>query len=293
MKVLALGGTNFFGKKAVRQLINNGHEVTIATRGNKPNPFDKEANHLILDASDGNHSGWNNIVNQTWDAVFDNICYTAQEAAIVIDKLSDSTEHFYFTSSMAVYQGDKAGYVEEDFDPYTYQINPEKEVDYGEGKRQVEQVLFTQAPFKVTAFRFPIVLDLDDYTQRLHFYIKKVLQDETIYFKHPDFKVNYVKGTTAANSIVWAIENYQVGMFNISSRDAISVSTLIEWFEEETGKSVNVIYGDYPEVVSPFRASHDQYLISDKIAGKGFELLSLKEWLKPLIANIAREIDLP
>src|SRR5699024_11983239 len=41
------------------------------------------------------------------------------------------------------------------------------EVGYGEGKRQAEQVLFTKAPFEVTAYRFPIVLDLDDYTKRL------------------------------------------------------------------------------------------------------------------------------
>lgn len=163
-------------------------------------------------------------------------------------------------------------------------------MNYGEGKRQVEQVLFTEAPFKVTAFRFPIVLDLDDYTKRLHFYVEKALNNEEIQFNSPDVKVNYVKGTTAADSIVWAIENQQVGIFNISSRNAITISTFISWLEEMTGKSVDVTYTNSLSVDSPFSTKHDQYLISDKIAGAGFELNVLEDWLKSLIQSIAEEI---
>lgn len=289
-KILVLGGTNFFGKKAVQKLVDKGYDVTIATRGNKPNPFEGKAQHIILDARDQNHAGWDKVVGQVWDAVFDNICYTAEDARIIIEKFNHQIEHFYFTSSMAVYSGEIDGYTEADFDPRTYQIDPEKEVNYGEGKRQVEQVLFTEAPFKVTAFRFPIVLDLDDYTKRLHFYVEKALNNEEIQFNSPDVKVNYVKGTTAADSIVWAIENQQVGIFNISSRNAITISTFISWLEEMTGKSVDVTYTNSLSVDSPFSTKHDQYLISDKIAGAGFELNVLEDWLKPLIQSIAEEI---
>lgn len=291
MNILVMGGTNFFGKKAVQQLIDRGHEVTIVTRGNKPNPFERKAQHVVLDVSEPEHVGWQEITKQSWDAVFDNICYTAQDAELVIEKLSGLTEHFYFTSSMAVYQGDKDGYTEADFDPYTYEIDPNKKVDYGEGKRQVEKVLYTQAPFKVTAFRFPIVLDLDDYSKRLHFYVEEVLNNQEIYFTHPDIKVNYVKGTAAADSIVWAIENKVEGIFNISSKDYITVRTLIKWLEEGTGKAVKVKYGDHSDVRSPFKTRHDQYLISDKIAGRGFELQNLADWLKPLISELAKEME--
>lgn len=289
-KILVLGGTNFFGKKAVQKLLDKGYEVTIATRGNKVNPFKGKAQHITLDARDGNHAGWAEVVGQEWDAVFDNICYTAEDARIVIEKFNYQIEHFYFTSSMAVYSGDIDGYTETDFDPYAYQIDPQKEVNYGEGKRQVEQVLFNEAPFKVTAFRFPIVLDLDDYTKRLHFYVERVLNNESIQFNAPDVKVNYVKGTTAADSIVWAMENQQAGIFNISSSDAITVNTFISWLEEMTGKTVDVSYEDSLTVDSPFSTKHHQFLVSDKIAAAGFELNALEDWLKPLIHSIAEEI---
>ncbi|MGO3212873.1 MAG: hypothetical protein ACTIK0_06805, partial [Ruoffia tabacinasalis] len=153
---------------------------------------------------------------------------------------------------MAVYSGDIDGYTEADFDPLTYHINPNIEVNYGEGKRQVEQVLFTEAPFKLTAFRFPIVLDLDDYTERLHFYVEKVMNDEVVYFTDPEIKVNYVKGTKAAESIVWAIENQKEGIYNISSRNAITVETFIAWLEEMTGKEVKVEYTNDRSHESPF-----------------------------------------
>lgn len=289
-KVLVLGGTQFFGKKAVEKLLANGHQVTIATRGNNPHSFGDRIDHIILDARDESHEGWQEVTAQKWDAVFDNVCYTKEDATLLIDKLANHTKHVYFTSSMSVYSGAKDGYTEADFDPTTYQINPKIDVDYGEGKRQAEVVLINEAPFNVTAFRFPIVLDLDDYTKRLHFYVEKALNHQTIYFQNEAHQVNYVKGTQAANSIVWAIENEKDGVYNISAKDMVPIKTLMNWIEEGVGHSIDVEYTGQKVSDSPFSVSHDQYLISDKIAREGFELLSLEDWMKPLIKDIRDEM---
>lgn len=288
MDILVLGGTRFFGMKTVELLIEKNHNVTIATRGTTEHPFGNQVSHIILDVEDKAHEGWDEVLENEWDAVFSNITYTKEDAELLADKLSEVTNHVYFTSSMAVYSGDKDGYEESDFDPYSYKIDPDKDVDYGEGKRQAEEALFTDAPFAVTSFRFPIVLDEDDYTERLHFYVEKAVAGETIYFKKPDVKVNYVKGTKAAESIVWAIENQKEGIYNVSSADAITVETFIEWLNEAISKDVTVEYSDTNER-SPFSTTHDQYLISDKIAAEGFELSKLEDWLKPLIKVLVAE----
>lgn len=289
-QILVLGGTNFFGKKAVQLLLDQGYEVTVATRGNNPVPFEGQVQHIVLDASDAAHAGWQDVQAQQWDAVFDNICYNAEDARIRIEKIGQKLKHYYFTSSLATYVGNKDGYVEADFDPLTYEIDPNKTVDYGEGKRQAEQVLFTQAPFQVTAFRFPIVLDNDDYTKRLHLYVEKVLKHETIQFNNPDASINFVKGSSAANSIVWAIENEQTGSFNISSQDAISRQTFIDWLEEMTGQAIEVDYTDESITSSPFNTRHHWYLNSNKIAEAGFALDDLASWLKPLMKDLADEM---
>lgn len=290
--ILVLGGTQFFGKKVVNQLVKNGHQVTIATRGNNPHSFGDTVTHILLDARDGNHEGWKEIRSQSWDAVFNNVLYTKEDAGLMIDKFVDLTDHFYFTSSMSVYSGDKEGYEEADFDPLNYDFDDDQmKVDYGEGKRQAEAVLFTEAPFQVTAFRFPIVLDTDDYTKRLHFYIEKGLKGEPIYFNDPQVKINFVKGSTAADSIVWAIENEKSGIYNISSIDAITIGTLMEWIEAGIEEPLNIVIGNYEDEQSPFNTVHDQYLISDKIDNEGFELSRLEEWVKPLIIDLKKQIQ--
>lgn len=291
MKILVIGGTQFFGEKAVEILIENGHQVTIATRGNNPHPFGNKIDHILLDARDGEHEGWTEVTGQKWDAVFDNVCYTKEDAEILIGKFADVTERLYFTSSMATYSGDKDGYDETDFNPFTYEIDPAVEVNYGEGKRQAEAVLYKDAPFEVTAFRFPIVLDTDDYTERLHFYVEKALNDETIYFENKDFKVNYVKGSKAAESIVWAIENEVEGIYNISTKDAVTVENLMKWLEEGVGKPIHVEYTNEKVQDSPFSTPHDQYIISDKIEKAGFPLQKLEDWMKPLIKDIREQIE--
>lgn len=289
--ILVIGGTQFFGKKAVERLVQNGHQVTIATRGNNPHPFAKQVNHIILDARDKKHEGWAKVISQKWDAVFDNVCYTKEDAELLIEKLSEVTNHVYFTSSMATYSGAKDGYDETDFNPFIYEIDPAVEVTYGEGKRQAETVLYKEAPFQVTAFRFPIVLDTDDYTERLHFYVEKALNDETIYFENKDYKVNYVEGSKAADSIVWAIENEIEGIYNISSKDAVRIEELMEWLEEGVEKPIKVEYTNQKVAKSPFSVSHDQYLISDKIKNEGFPLQKLEDWMKPLIKDIREQFQ--
>ncbi|MGL4383366.1 MAG: NAD-dependent epimerase/dehydratase family protein [Bacilli bacterium] len=40
MKILVLGGTRFIGKKLVGLLIDEGYDVSIATRGTTIDPFE-------------------------------------------------------------------------------------------------------------------------------------------------------------------------------------------------------------------------------------------------------------
>ena len=60
-KVLVLGGTQFFGKKAVELMLGKEWRVTIATRGNKAHPFGDKVDHILLDARNVDHEGWQDI----------------------------------------------------------------------------------------------------------------------------------------------------------------------------------------------------------------------------------------
>lgn len=290
MKILVFGGTNFFGKKAVQRLLDNEHEVTIATRGLKSHTFQGKVGHITLDVKDESHAGWEEVKAQEWDAVFNNICYTKEEAELMMRQLTGITKRLYVTSSMAVYSGEKDGYVEEDFDPTRYVIDPNKEVNYGEGKRQVEVALASQDEFEWTAFRFPIVLDDDDYTKRLHHYVELALNEEPIEIYSPIAKVNYVKGSIAAESIVWAIENLKSGIYNVGSTGPVEFQQMLEWILEATDIDLEVMIK--PEIeYAPLSPRYHQYVVPDKVQADGFVVNALESWMPELIQRIADEMS--
>lgn len=52
MNILMLGGTRFFGVQTVEALLERGHTVTIATRGNVPDKFGTSVSRIIFDRTD-------------------------------------------------------------------------------------------------------------------------------------------------------------------------------------------------------------------------------------------------
>ncbi|RPI77415.1 MAG: NAD-dependent epimerase/dehydratase family protein, partial [Desulfobacteraceae bacterium] len=166
--ILVFGGTRYFGKHLARELLDKGHAVTIATRGKAADSFGDRVKRLVLDRYD-KQSLANALNKQTWDLVYDQICYAPTDAADTCEILAGKVGRYVFTSSMSVYPSGLAR-METDFDPRHYKIQMGRRDDfsYAEGKRQAEAVFFQKADFPVVSVRFPIVLGPDDYTGRLH-----------------------------------------------------------------------------------------------------------------------------
>ena len=55
MKVLVVGGTRFFGIPMIKSLLANGHDVTVATRGNAKVDFDGNIDYITLDSTNINY----------------------------------------------------------------------------------------------------------------------------------------------------------------------------------------------------------------------------------------------
>ena len=85
-KVLVLGGTRFFGRKLVELLLADGHDVTIVTRGKLANPFGDTVKHVIVDRRDTDAFS-KAFEGEYYDIVYDNICYSPNEAKAFCDIL--------------------------------------------------------------------------------------------------------------------------------------------------------------------------------------------------------------
>ena len=100
MKILILGGTRFFGKKLVQLLIEDGHDVTIATRGNVQHTFDQKVNQVMLDRKNANALK-EAVGDENWDIIYDNICYSPNEALSACEIFEGKTKKYILTSTLS------------------------------------------------------------------------------------------------------------------------------------------------------------------------------------------------
>ncbi|MGX6961404.1 hypothetical protein [Vagococcus xieshaowenii] len=278
-KMLIFGGTRFFGKKTAQHFVNLGYEVTIATRGQSSDDLGNTVKRIIVDRTNGNHPGWELVSNTHWDIVFDNIAYDWQSLALSLDKIKHAS-HYLFTSSMAVYEGDNGlkGFKESDFDPTNYTYNSEDvDVSYGEGKRQGETYLTHHATFPVTFLRFPIVLDTDDYTERLKFYIDHALAHDTIIFKREEGLYGFVHASEIPLAIEHVITKQLTGPINIASTEPYDFPQFIEVLSKATKQSIDYMIDEH-QSPSPF-SHYDTILNVDTLIASGFTPSSQDSWL--------------
>jgi len=285
--ILVLGGTRFFGKKLVEFLIEDGYNITILTRGKTLHPFGEKVEHLIGDRT--NKDDFAKLMEgRSFDIVFDNICYSPNEAREFCEIFNGKIKKLVFTSTLSTYDADGLVKKEEDFNPYTYpiQFGGMNDFQYGEGKRLAEAVYFKYASFPVVAVRFPIVLGEDDYTRRLHFHIEKVLKDEVIGFVNLDAEMSFIQASEAAQFLKWAAFSDVEGPYNATANGKISLSDLMKLIENTTGKKAIITYELNQENHSPYAVPVSWYMSNEKATKAGFTFSQLDNWLPNLVKEI-------
>lgn len=286
--ILILGGTRFFGCKLVKLLIEDGNNVTVITRGQSGNPFGNKVEHIIANRLDKNELA-KEVAGRFFDIVYDNICYSSNEAYEFCEVFNGKINKLVFTSTLSTYEVDGIEKREIDFDPYNYEIRlgNREDFDYGEGKRQSEAVFYKYAKFPVVAVRFPIVMGEDDYTRRLHFYIERISNGEPIRFINMSAEMSFIQAKEAAQFLKWAGFKNIEGPYNATANGKITLSKLINLIENATGKSAKISLVENDDNCSPYAIAESWYMTNQKAVKKGFQFTNLNDWLKPLIETIA------
>ena len=286
--ILVLGGTRFFGRKLVEMLIEDGNNVSIITRGQLGNPFGNKVEHILVDRLDKKELA-KKVEGRFFDVVYDNICYSPNEAYDFCEVFNGKINKFIFTSSLSTYAVDGEEKSETDFDPYSYEIRmgDREDFDYAEGKRQAEAVFFKYAKFHVVAVRFPIVMGEDDYTRRLHFHIERIANGEPIGFINLNAEMSFIQATEAAQFLKWAGFQDIEGPINATANGKIELAQLIHLIEETTGESAKVSLAENDESPSPYAVPESWYMSNQRATETGFQFTNLDDWLKPLIETIA------
>lgn len=286
--ILILGGTRFFGRKLVEYLIDEGHHVTIITRGGSGNPFGEKVEHIIADRSNKEELS-QKVEGRNFDIVYDNICYSPNDAYAFCEVFNGKIGKLVFTSTLSVYDIDGQVKREADFDPYHYEIimGDSADFSYGEGKRLAEAVFFNYAKFPVVAMRIPIVLGVDDYTRRLHFHVEHISNGMPISFVNMDAEMGFIQAKEAARFLQWAGMTDVEGPYNAAADGKVSLADLVKMIEEVTGKRADINFEKDEKSLSPYAVPQSWYMNTEKAKNQGFQFSNLHDWLKPLVVEIS------
>jgi nucleoside-diphosphate-sugar epimerase len=283
---LILGGTQFVGKRLVQLLLDKGVEVTIATRGMTVDPFGNQVSRLKINRENA-ETLKNTFKDKKWDVVFDQTCYSSQEALDSLEALTGKIRKYIFTSSQAVYDFG-ANHSEESFNPLDFEpiVKTRRDyigyVGYQEAKRAAEAILFQNADIPVTAVRFPIIIGKDDYTNRLRFHVEHIKEGNPMFIEHPNFRYSFIDSGEAASFLYSIAKSDYQGPVNPGSAEDISLSELIGLIEDHLGTKVKLSEDGDP---SPYNLPGSWSVNTDLVQSLGRTFTSLDRLLKNLIMH--------
>ena len=161
MKILVIGGTRYMGRIMVQNLLDQGDEVTIFSRGNTQPEWWDQVGHIQGDRNDRDDFNAK-LKGAPFDAVVDTQAYRWEDVESAIGTFEGSVGRYLFVSTGSVYLDGKLDFFthspfkEDDVNwdtlDYTY---PDGEDPYGVGKRHCEKWLNENSRIPYTIVRIP------------------------------------------------------------------------------------------------------------------------------------------
>lgn len=286
--VLVLGGTQFFGKRLVQRFIEEGSNVTIATRGMTADPFGDKVERLIIDR-ENKESLVEAFKGRRWDVVYDQTCYSPTEAIEAVEALKGKVRRYIFTSTMAVYEFGTQ-HTEEDFkaDDFQFDFKGRREypgfAGYQEAKRAAEKVLSDQEGLEVVAVRFPLVIGKDDYTNRFRFHVERIIDAKAIGIENLNLRYSFITSGDAAEFLLTMADHHYVGPINAGCEKDISLAELIQKIESKVGKEAIIEQEKNAENASPYCLGGSWSINTNRAKQLGFQFVDLHETIEELIS---------
>ncbi|MBO6294020.1 MAG: Coenzyme F420 hydrogenase/dehydrogenase, beta subunit C-terminal domain [Selenomonas sp.] len=278
-KVLVIGGTRFMGVHLVRELIALGNDVTIATRGRKPDDFGIDVKRLTLDVS-SKESCQRALKGKSFDVVFDNLAYCSEYADNVLENVQ--CKRYVQLSSVEAYKNLHIDMKEAHFDPYKIQMKLcAPSVGYVEGKRQAEAVIYQKYKnISAVTVRIPYVAP----TERLYYYCKNMIDGTPMRIKDVSHAFTFIRAQEVGKFLPWIAAQDFNGPVNLASSGFVSIQQILDYIAEKTHKTPVVSQNEeLPQ--GPFTVyNENRYSLNlDKAVSLGWKSSNLYDWFWDLM----------
>ena len=288
MKILVICGTRLFGIHMVHELLDKGHEVTIATRGITPDDFGDKVKRIVFQRTD-EQSVKEVLSGEHYDVVIDKIAYCSNDIKYVMDAVD--CDKYIYMSSTSVYDPKHVNTVEADFDGCSKELIwcDRSAFPYEEIKRQAECALWQEySKRNWIAVRYPFAIGKDDYTKRLLFYVEHVMKGIPMNIDNLDCQMGFIRSDEAGKFLAFLVTQDFCGAINGSSEGTISIREIIDYVEEKTGaKAVISKEGDE----APYNGEPEYSINTDQAKKLGYRFSTLKEWIFELLDYYIKTIN--
>lgn len=169
MRILIIGGTRFIGIYLTRLLVEQGHEVVLFNRGNRPAPVTR-VQQIQGDRTDAAQLK-EKLSTERFDAIFDNNGRQLSDTQPLAEIFQGRVQHFVYMSSAGVYlKSDQMPHIEGD------PVDPQSR---HRGKAETEAYLAAQGvPF--TAIRPTYIYGPQNYNELESWFFDRIVRDRPI-----------------------------------------------------------------------------------------------------------------
>jgi nucleoside-diphosphate-sugar epimerase len=285
MKILIIGGNQFFGKKLAKLLVEAKHDVTLLNRSNQDDDLGYQIQRIKCDRLD-KEKMQTLLADTYWDIVYDQVCFDYDTAKDSCEIFENKVAHYIFTSSQSVYNAG-AKISEDDFNPGVHEFSKKEFVDtnYAEAKRQAEVGFEKHASFPATYVRFPIVIGHDDATQRFQFHLDRIKNNKEIHIPNPDARISFISSDDAAKSLMHIGENRVLGPINCCNSGSISIGELLDEMAKSFKTKAVIASSKTDQNTSPYSIGDDWFMSNELLAESELKLRSVKDVIKDLLNN--------
>lgn len=258
MRALVLGGSRFVGAWLVRELVRQGHEVTVFNRGQTPAEFPPEVRRLYGDRRD--HAQVRQVLGgRDYDVVYDTSGYTPEDTAIMVELFTGRVGHYVYTSTAAVYERRWYAPVTEDF-PY----NEVEGGTYGRDKAATERLLLQahrERGFPASIVRPWMVFGPGNPSvAREQLFFLRVERGRPVLLPYNGYiHIQYGHVGDLARAFVQMAGNRRCfgEAYNITGPDAITMNGYLQIIAKLVGRPVETVYLEWTEAQEAVAARRD------------------------------------
>ena len=317
--ILVIGGTGTIGAILVRQLLDAGHAVAIASRGNTADTFGGEVRRFRVDRHD-RAAMLATFAHASFDAVIDLLNRSPAAARIALDTFTGKTARYVMASSIAVYRamtgahggnggnggiggiggsgwlGGKgchaAPLTETALDLSCETIDWRRDwndpVDAREnhapGLRQAEAVLYRDGALPAVSVRLGHVLgNRADPADPLAYYVHLAQTGQALLYANGKATTSFIDAASAASFLHWSALQTFTGPVNAASGGQLSALGLQRRVGDVLGVPVRALPLSTQGNLSPFDLPHPLLLDTARAAQLGYRFNRLDGWLDLLV----------